>query len=93
MKKDRETRNRKILAYLGFTLRIIVGVMVIAASVVFFLEMADYAATRTVYILCFLAPVSAVALVGGDLYIRYKLDIRPLRNKKKDQDRNPLEFK
>ena len=75
-------KNRNILPYVGLTLRIIMGVFAITIAVLFFIEMTKTATTRLTYGLCFLVPVFAVLIVFGDIYMRYKLDIKPLRNKK-----------
>ena len=91
--KNREKKNRKVLPYVGLVLRIIVGIFAIGISVIFFIEMTENATTLYPYFLCSLIPILAIAIVGGDVYMRYKLDIKPLRKKKKEQDGNPLEFK
>lgn len=94
MKKDqeKEKKSRKTVAYVGFTLRILVGIFAIAIAVVFSFGMFKTASTRTAYVVSFLAPILAVSIVFGDLYMHYKLDIKPFR-KKSDQKTNPLEFK
>lgn len=94
MKRIRENQkqSRKAVAYVGFSLRILVGIFAIAIAELFFIEMIKTASNLTTYVVCFLVPVIAVAIVIGDLYMHYKLDIKPFR-KKKDQNTNPLEFK
>lgn len=87
MKKD-----RNILPYVAFGIRIFFALFAMVIAVLFFLEMIKTANDRYSYALCYLIPVIAAVVVGGDLYIRYKLDIRPLREKKKEQKKNPLEF-
>ena len=91
--KNRVKKNRNIISYVGLTLRIIVGIFAIGISMIFFMEMTEDATTLYPYLLCSLIPILAVAIVGGDIYMRYKLDIKPLRKKKKEQNHNPLEFK
>jgi len=81
------------MPYVGLVLRIIVGMFAIGISMMFFIGMTENATDLYSYVVCALAPIFAVIVVGVDLYMRYKLDIKPLRKKKKEQDGNPLEFK
>lgn len=85
-------KSKLITAYVGLTLRLIVGVAIIIASGIFFTEMTDDTTALNIIVLCALVPIIAVVIVCGDIYIRYKLDIIPLK-KKKEQKENPLEFK
>ena len=85
-------KSKLITAYVGLTLRFIVGVAIIIASGIFFTEMTEDATAPNIFVLCALVPILAVVIVFGDIYIRYKLDIIPLK-KKKEQKKNPLEFK
>lgn len=75
--------NNKALPYIGFTVRIIFAIFAFLISMLVFLDLLTRAGTRFSYGLCFLIPVAAVVVIGGDLYLRYKLDIRPLRTEKK----------
>ncbi len=93
MKEKQEKKNRKILPYAGLVLRILVGLFAITIAVMFFQEMIKTTASRYIYVLSFLAPIVAVVIVGADVYMHYKLDIKPLRSKKKNQDPNPWEYK
>jgi len=81
------------MPYVGLALRIIVGMFAIGISIIFYIEMTENATDLYSYVVCALAPIFAVIIVSVDLYMRYKLDIKPLRTKKKEQDENPLEFK
>lgn len=85
-------KSKLITAWVGLTLRLIVGLFLIGASLVFFEEMTKNAESLSAYALCAFVPIFAVVVVGGDLYLRYKLDIRPL-TKMQDKNKNPLEFK
>jgi heme/copper-type cytochrome/quinol oxidase subunit 4 len=71
------------LPYAAFAIRISFGIFAMAVAVLFFLEMTEKADERIAYALCYLIPVIAASIVGGDLYLRWRLDIRPLRAKKK----------
>ena len=75
-----------ILPYAAFAIRISFGIFAMTVAVLFFLEMAEKANERIPYALCYLIPVIAAMIVGGDLYLRWKLDIRPLREKKKSKN-------
>lgn len=85
-------KSKLIVAWIGLTLRMIVGVLLIGGTLVFFREMTKNAATMYSYVLCALIPIFAVIIVVGDILIRYKLDIRPLK-KTAEKKKNPLEFK
>lgn len=91
--KNREKKNRIIMPFVGLVLRIIVGMFAIGISIIFYIEMTENATDLYSYVLCALVPIFAVIIVGADLYMRYKLDIKPLRKKKKEEYGNPLEFK
>jgi heme/copper-type cytochrome/quinol oxidase subunit 4 len=78
-KKDRSS----ILPYAAFAIRISFGLFAMTVAVLFFLQMIEKANERISYALCYLIPVIAAAVIGGDLYFRWKLDIRPLQEKRK----------
>jgi hypothetical protein len=53
--------------------------------------MTKNAETLSTYILIALVPILAVVIVVGDICIRYKLDIKPLREEK-EKKKPPFEF-
>jgi heme/copper-type cytochrome/quinol oxidase subunit 4 len=79
----REKKNRNILPYVRFVIRILFTLFAMAVAVLLFLDLLEKAGDRFSYGLCFLVPVISAVVVFGDLYLRYKLDIRPLRKKAK----------
>lgn len=81
-----------ILPYVAMVIRFFFAMLAMAIAILFFLDMIEKATDRYSYALCFLIPVVAGVIVFGDLYMRYKLDIKPLREEKKGRKKNPLEF-
>lgn len=94
--KDQWSQSRKsklITAWVGLSLRMFIGVLVFIGSGIFYVEMTENAATLSLYVLCALVPILAVVVVVGDICIRYKLDIKPLRvEKDKDKKKPPFEY-
>ena len=92
--KDQWSESRKsklITAWVGLSLRMFVGVLLFIGSGIFYVEMTKNAETLSTYILCALVPVLASVIVIGDICIRYKLDIKPLRAEKKNK-KPPFEY-
>ncbi len=83
-KKDR----RRLFSYAVFIIRIIFGIFAMTVAVLFFLKMANGAPDRFTYAFSYLIPVIAAVIVSGDLYLHWKLDIRPLREAKKGWKKN-----
>jgi hypothetical protein len=81
----KNSKNRNILPYVGFGIRIFFALFAMAIAVLFFQEMLKKVDDRYSFALCFLIPVIAAVIIGGDLYMRWKLDIRPLREAKKNR--------
>ncbi|HVI40623.1 MAG TPA: hypothetical protein VM577_08185 [Anaerovoracaceae bacterium] len=81
-------KERRILPYAAFVIRVSFALFAMVIAMLFFLEMIKAATNRYTFALCFLVPVFAVVLVGGDIYMRYKLDIKPLREAKKERKKN-----
>lgn len=83
-KKDR----RRLFPYIAFIIRILFGLFAMTVAVLFFLKMANGAPDRFTYAFSYLIPVIAAVIVIGDLYLHWKLDIRPLRETKESRNKN-----
>jgi hypothetical protein len=79
-------KERRILPYAAFVIRVSFALFAMVIAILFFLEMIKAATDRYSYGLCYLIPVLTAVLVFGDVYMRYKLDIKPLRKKKEKID-------
>jgi heme/copper-type cytochrome/quinol oxidase subunit 4 len=87
MKKKKDKRS--LFPYVAFVIRICFGLFAMAVAVIFFLRLTDSATDRFSYALSYLIPVMAAVIVFGDIYMHWKLDIRPLREAKRDRKKNP----
>jgi len=95
-KRNQWSQGRKsklITACVGLSLRVLVGLFAITIGLIFFQEMTENSDDLYSYALCATIPLLAVVVSSVDVYMHYKLDIVPLRKKKKEQKQNPLEFK
>lgn len=77
-----------MLLYAAFSIRICFGLFAMAVVVLFFLKLIDTADDRFSYALSYLIPVIAAVVVVGDLYMHWKLDIRPLREAGRSRKKN-----
>ena len=77
-----------MLLYAAFFIRICFGMFAMAVVVLFFLKLIDTADDRFSYALSYLIPVIGAVVVVGDLYMHWKLDIRPLREARRRQKKN-----
>jgi len=86
MKKKKD--KRRLFPYIVFIVRIIFGLFAMTVAVLFFFKMINGAPDRFTYAFSYLIPVIAAVIVIGDLYLHWKLDIRPLRKIKKGWKKN-----
>ncbi len=91
MKKnpEKEKKRNKKIAYVGFCLRILMGVFALAIIFVFARHLTGMVTGHPyLYVGVFL--VIALGIVFGDLYLYYKLNIRPFRMEKYQNKKNQV---
>lgn len=78
---EKEKKRNKKIAYVGFCLRILMGVFAVAIIVLFVRNLTGMT-TDHPYLYAGVFLVIALVVVFGDLYMHYKLDIKPFRKAK-----------